>query len=275
MKKIIAALDGLQLSQTTIQTAIALTKELKAHLTGVFLDDFTRNSFSVYEAIEDGEFSEKRLKTLAEKDKQIRDHAVQAFEQDCRDAGIQYSVRRDKNIALQELLRESIYADLLVISAHESFSRLEEPAPTRFLRDLLSDVQCPVLIPPENYASTEKVIMLYDGAPASVFAIKMFTSIMPGHLPVEVISVKEDDLHLPENKLMKEFMKRHCPNATYTVLKGEAEKEILKQLLKEGPRSLVVLGAYQRSAVSRWFKASMADMLIRTVACPLFIAHNK
>lgn len=275
MKKIIAALDGLRLSQATIQTATTLAAALPAHLVGVFLDDFTRNSFSVYEAIEDGEFSEKRLKKLAEKDKQIRDHAVREFETACQDKGIQYSVHRDKSIAIQDLLRESIYADLLIINAHESFSRLEEPAPTRFLRDLLSDVQCPVLITPENYAPFEKVIMLYDGAPASVFAIKMFTHIMPGNLPVEVISVTENDLHLPENRLMKEFMKRHCPHAMYTVLKGDAENEILHRLLTEGPRSLVVLGAYQRSAVSRWFKASMADVLIKAVACPLFIAHNK
>lgn len=275
MKKIIAALDGLQLNQTTIQTATALARELNAHLVGIFLDDFTRNSFSIYEAIEGGEFSEKRLKKLGEKDKQIRDQAVRDFELICQESGIQYSVRRDKAIALQDLLRESIYADLLVISPHDSFSRLQEPAPTRFLRDLLSEVQCPVLVTAEAYTPIEKAIMLYDGAPASVFAIKMFTDIMPGRLPAEVVTVKDDDLHLPENKLMKEFMKRHCPRATYTVLKGEAEKEILKRLLKEGPASLVVLGAYQRSAVSRWFKSSMADMLIKAVACPLFIAHNK
>lgn len=275
MKKIIAALDGLQLNQTTIQTATALARELNAHLVGVFLDDFTRNSFSIYEAIEDGEFSEKRLKKLGEKDKQIRDQAVRDFELVCQETGLQYSVRRDKAFALQDLLKESIYADMLIISPHDSFSRLQEPAPTRFLRDLLSEVQCPVLVTAETYTPIEKVIMLYDGAPASVFAIKMFTNIMPAHLPTEVVTVKDNDLHLPENRLMKEFMKRHCPHATYTVLKGEAEREILKQLLKEGPSSLVVLGAYQRNTVSRWFKASMADMLIKTVACPLFIAHNK
>lgn len=275
MKKIIAALDGLRLNQTTIQTAVTLAGNIKAHLVGVFLDDFTRNSFSMYEVIEGGEFSEKKLRKLAEKDRQIRDLAVKDFELACQEAGIQYSVRRDTAIALQDLLKESIYADLLVISSRDSFSRIAEPPPTRFLRDLLSAVQCPVLVTPEKYTPIKKVVMLYDGAPASVFAIKMFTGIMPGELPVEVITVKDDNLHLPENKLMKEFMKRHCPRATYKILKGEAEKEIQHHLLEESPGSLIVLGAYQRTAVSRWFRESMADVLIRSLESPLFIAHNK
>ncbi|QEH43220.1 universal stress protein [Chitinophaga sp. XS-30] len=275
MKKIIAALDGLRLNQTTIQTAITLAGDIKAHLVGIFLDDFTRNSFSMYEVIEGGEFSEKKLRKLAEKDRQIRDLAVKDFELACQEAGIQYSVRRDTAIALQDLLKESIYADLLVIGSRDSFSRIEEPPPARFLRDLLSAVQCPVLVTPEKYTPIKKVVMLYDGAPASVFAIKMFTGIMPRELPVEVITVKDDNLHLPENKLMKEFMKRHCPRATYKILKGEAEKEIQHHLLEESPGSLIVLGAYQRSAVSRWFRESMADVLIRSLESPLFIAHNK
>jgi hypothetical protein len=33
--------------------------------------------------------------------------------------------------------------------------------------------------------------------------------------------------------------------------------------------------AYGRSAVSRWFRESMADLLMQTLPFPLFIAHNK
>jgi hypothetical protein len=38
---------------------------------------------------------------------------------------------------------------------------------------------------------------------------------------------------------------------------------------------LVVLGAYRRSQISRWFKTSMADILMKELETPLFIAHNK
>ena len=107
----------------------------------------------------------------------------------------------------------------------------------------------------------------------------MFSYLLPQlkHLDTEVISVNPEDstLHMPGNKLMKEFMKRHYPTAKYTVMKGWAEQEIEKYLKKSPENSLVVLGAYRRGTVSRWFRESMADVLMKEVKLPLFIAHNK
>jgi hypothetical protein len=120
---------------------------------------------------------------------------------------------------------------------------------------------------------------LYDGDPSSVFAIKMFCYDLAAlsHLPAKVLSVKplEQTLHLPDNHLMKEFMKRHLPKAEYVVLKGDAENTITSYLQQQTEETLVVLGAYQRGRVSRWFKPSMADVLMKNTNLPLFIAHNK
>ena len=95
-------------------------------------------------------------------------------------------------------------------------------------------------------------------------------------LQTEVISVNPDHqgLHLPENKLMKEFMKRHFPNAAYTVVHGNPETEIINRLKHETFNTLVVLGAYKRNMVSRWFRPSMADALMKNLKSPLFIAHG-
>ena len=46
-------------------------------------------------------------------------------------------------------------------------------------------------------------------------------------------------------------------------------------LKSEKENILVVLGAYRRPMVSRWFRASMADVLMKELKVPLFIAHNK
>ena len=96
-------------------------------------------------------------------------------------------------------------------------------------------------------------------------------------MDTEVLTVKPvySSTHLPESRLMKEFMKRHYPDAKYTVMKGWAEDEIVKHLKKQKENTLVVLGAYRRGAVSRLFRESMADVLMKKVKLPLFIAHNK
>ncbi|SMO65942.1 universal stress protein [Solitalea koreensis] len=279
MEKIIAAFDGLRFSDSTNRYAIDLAKQHRAHLVGVFLDDFTRRGYSVYETVLLKGVPVEKLKDFNEKDKESRVQSVAKFESACREAGLNYSVHHDANLAIRELLHESVFADLLVIDFHETFNNREEVPPTHFITDLLSDVQCPVLLVPNKYKSIEKLLLLYDGRPSSVYAIKMFSYLLPNlkHVETKVITVKSESVshHVPDNKLVKEFMKRHFPNADYTVLNGYPETEIVQSLRTEGEHSLVVCGAYRRSAVSMFFNQSIADTLMREVKMPLFIAHNK
>lgn len=280
MKKIIAAFDGLDFSESTLEYATFISKTVKAHLVGVFLDDFTRMSESVLEVAEHSGGLDAGLKKIRHKDQITRDMAEDRFNKACESIGIEHSVHRDKSIAIQELLHESIYCDLLIIDAYCSFMLLKEKPPTTFLRELLSEVQCPVLVVPNNYYPINKIIYLYDGAPSSVHALKMFDYLLPQlhHLDTEVITVKppEQSFHLPDNRLMKEFMKRHNPKAEFIVLKGASPKQqLLAYLGQPNNEQLIVLGAYQRSRISRWFKESMADVLLEHNICPLFIAHSK
>ncbi len=278
MKKIVAVFDGLRFSNSTLQHAVALSRKHGAHLEGLFLDDFTYNSFNMYELIRTGA-TKKQIAALEAQDKNKRDQAARSFEMACRQAGLTYCVHHDRNIAIQDVLHESIYADLLVIDKHETFVRTETNPPTRFIRDLLADVQCPVFLTPGEYHEPGNVVLLYDGDPSSVYAIKMasylFTWLMT--LPTEVVSINEPHtgLHLDDGRLMKEFMKRHAPKAAYKVMQGQPEDKITSWLRQQSPNTLVVLGAYRRSAVSRWFHASMADVLMSEIQLPLFIAHNK
>ena len=279
MEKIMAAFDGLQYSNSTKEYAVYLAKQTKTHLVGVFMDDFTYTSYKIYELVTRQGVSEEKLKQYREKDKATRDTAAGDFETACQHAGIEYTVHHDRNIAIQDLKHESIYADLLIIDAKETLAHYPEKQPTRFIRDLLSAAQCPVLLVPQKFKPVEKIILLFDGEPSSVHAIKMFSYLLPQLTQIEtdVISVNpvNTTLNMPDNKLMKEFMKRHYPKAKYKVMKGLAEDEIVKYLKQQAGNALVVLGAYRRGAISRLFRESMADILMQKTKLPLFIAHNK
>ena len=280
MKKFIVAIDGLKYSRNAIDYAVHLSKQANAHLAGIFLDDFTYHSYKIYELVgEEVEDIMLRRIQFEEKDNSTREQSVAHFELACQRAGIEYTIHHDRNIALQELLHESIYADLLIIDRKETLTHYEENAPSRFMRDLLSNVQCPVLIVPGKYTPPDKVVMLYDGSPAAVYAVRMFSYIFYSlkHLEVEVLTVKKEagNTHVPDNKLMKEFMKRHYPNAVYTVLTGDPDSQIMKHLATTLDSAIVVSGSYERGMVSRWFKPSMADLLMKNLQFPLFIAHNK
>lgn len=279
MKKIIAVIDGLKYSESTTQYAVHIAKQTGSHLIGVFLDDFTYHSYKIYDLVtQSGYVSEEKMARLEKDDVEAREGAAQKFSKACQEAGLNYAVHHDRNIAIQELLHESVFADLLILEGKETFTHYEERLPTRFVRNVLSEVQCPVLVVPKKFTPYNKAVLLYDGEPASVYAIRTFGYVFSGltDLNVQVISVKgiRDTLHVPDNHLMKEFMKRHFPKAEFKVLKGDPETEIVKQLKESEEQFLVVLGAYNRGMVSRWLKPSMADILMEELNKPLFIAHH-
>lgn len=279
MKKIIAAFDGLKFSELTRDYAINIAKQTETHLVGIFLDDPTYTGYKIYDIIAQKGVTEANLKKYEAKDKATRLEASTNFEVAGKQAGIEYSVHHDLDIAIRELKHETIYADLLIIDSKETLTHYTEKQPTRFIRDLLGDTQCPVILVQGKYKPVKKIIFLYDGEPSSVHAIKMFSYLLPelAGTDAEVITVKQDaqKLQLPDSKLMKEFMINHFPKAAYKVVKGWAEDEIVKHLKQQKENALVVLGAYRRGTVSRWFRESMADILMKEIKLPLFIAHNK
>ena len=278
-KKFLAVFDGLKFSQSTLDYAIQLSTQTNALLVGVFLDEYLYRSYNMNKILNSNKNAEQLMKALDAEDQQKRDEAVKLFEQACNKAGIDYSLHRNTGIAIQELKEESIFADLIIINDGETFNRFSVNPPTRFIKELLGDVQCPVLIVPDKFQAVDKITLLYDGGPSSVFAIKMFSYLFNQltEIPVEVFTVKEKSsgTHVPANKLMREFIKRHFPKATFVVEKGEPEEEVLGYLRYHKGNDLVVLGAYRRSEISRWFKTSMADILMKELNTPLFIAHNK
>jgi len=276
MKKISAAFDGLKFSQSTLTYAIELARASKTMLSGIFLESFLYHGYKLHDMVGTHGISEVKMKHLSEKDTETRLKSAAIFEQACKAAHISYSIHHDESVALQELFKESIYSDLLLISADETLKQAAEKRPTHFVRELLAQTQCPVLIVPDKYKEIEKVVLLYDGKPSSVYAIKMFNYMMPWlqNKETEVVSVTDprDMIELPDRNLV-EFIKCHYPSATYTLLKGDPELEIIGYLKRSNKNSLIVSGAYQRTQVSRWFKTSMADRLMGEINMPLFIAH--
>jgi hypothetical protein len=280
MKKIIVAFDGLKYSTAAQDYALSVARKGDAFLVGVFLNDLYYHSYRIYDLVtEEGGGLDTKRKHLDKRDEKTRARSVECFENACKSAGIKYIVHKDKKAAIRELIKETIYADLLVIDSKESFSHHKEEKPTHFIRQLLPHIQCPVLTVSQPWQAIEQTVLLYDGSPGSMHAIKMLCYTFPflTGLPAEVyfVSNSNKEAKMPELALMKEFMKRHFSRVTYVAEKGNPEIATLYHLGQKRASTLIVLGAYQRSAVSRWFRESMADVLMSRLKHPLFIAHSK
>jgi hypothetical protein len=219
------------------------------------------------------------LRALNEKDQLQRDESVYQFQRLCEEANIEYAIHRNNSIALQELQYESMFADLIIINEREKFTIHDDQEPTGFIKEMLADVQCPVIVVPDSFKVLEKIVLLYDGSPSSIHAIKMFNYLFDDwkELPIEIVNVNEGDMlngYLPGTILMIDFINRSFSNSNYELLKGNAEENILAYLIESKRNELIVLGAYRRNKFSRWLKRSLADVLMKNLDKPLFIAHQ-
>ncbi|WPQ60442.1 hypothetical protein SIO70_19020 [Chitinophaga sancti] len=279
MKKLLAIFNGLKFSESTLQYAVKLGVQHDMAVTGIFIEDFIYTGQGIFRSYSEEQPTTEGGWELLRKDKLLREITVEKFETACLHAGVKYLVYRDKLTAVSDLLKESKYADLLIIDASETMNLFWEDSPTRFVREILSRANCPILLVPKKFIDIKSIYWLYDSSPVSIYAFKMFCYIFPllSILPFKVLAVQvaEDRKLITFSPMVRELIQLHVPHAEFITLYGQPELEIPLFIRKQEPELLIILGAYQRNAFSMFFRTSMADVLTKEEQWPMFIAHNK
>ncbi|NNU33387.1 universal stress protein [Mucilaginibacter sp. S1162] len=277
MKKIIAAFDGLKFSEATLGYSVELAIRGKSVVAGVFLEDFLYHSFNLFDMVGSRGISQTKLHHLLKKTRRRVNNRLSHSKTPAINE-LSTTVHQDKSFAITDLLKESVYADLIIIGANETLNHFKQEKPTPFVKELLAGAQSPVLVVPPVHQPIERVVVLYDGHPSSVYALKMFTYLFPWttKYPVEIVYVNERKLALlPEGDMVGEYARCHFEEPVITQLTGEPEDTLVAHLKKAAPGTVIVMGAYSRGAVSRMFNSSMANKLMEALDLPLFIAHSK
>ena len=70
----------------------------------------------------------------------------------------------------------------------------------------------------------------------------------------------------------KEWLKDHYSDLQFEAVKGKTNYKLFDYLFQR-KNMFLVMGAYGRNPLSEFFKRSRADLLIRTITQPIFIAH--
>ncbi len=70
----------------------------------------------------------------------------------------------------------------------------------------------------------------------------------------------------------KEWLKDHYNDFHFEVQKWDSDTKLFDYLFNR-KNIIIIMGAYGRNALSQFFKHSHADLLINTVAQPIFITH--
>ena len=276
MEKILLAIDATNPDKNSLEFACYLGRLTKSKITGVFLENLAAEERPVLKQVHemaspgaDEKLDEHKAEVeLVEKN-------IAFFKEGCVNREVNYRLHRDRGVPAHELIEESRFADVLVVDAETSFNKRYEGAPTQLVKDILKKAECPVIIAPESFEAIDEVIFTYDGSSSSVFAIKMFTYLFPQlhDKKASIIRVSEAGVWQdPDKYKFREWLKEHYTDLHFEVLKGDTETELFEHLFKR-KNMFLVMGAYGRNALSQFFKRSHADLLIKTVTQPIFIAH--
>lgn len=276
-KKILLAMEGNRFSTSTLKYGIEIARETNSLLVGVFLRDLKFAGYA-YPIIFDQPFVDTGVysKFLKEEKEKI-DANIKIFNDRCSKEGIAHKVHLDEAAPIEGIIHESAYADLIIMDSKMNISDLLPDNPSTTLRDILVDAHCPIMIVPTSYQPIRNIILSYDGSHSSAYAIRMFSYIFPEWCDCKtwLVSVNQSKgNHLKENTNIRELMSRHYSDVTYEVMKGDVTKEMMKFMKYNYANSMVVMGAYGRNALSRLWRQSMANMIIKDVKVPVFISHQ-
>ena len=203
--------------------------------------------------------------------------AVSLLREECLLTGISLDVIVGEGEPVQQTIYESRFADYIILDPGLTFSQKEYDMPSGFVREVLSRAECPALLAPKEFVGVDEVVFCYDGSASSVFAIKQFIAQLPtfkntNALLLEVNKSGREEFN-GDHKRMMDWLRMHYPSVHYQALKGNAKDELFNYLSLK-TKKLVVMGAYGRNMLSNFFKTSHADVIIRTLDLPLFIAHQ-
>lgn len=277
MQKILLAIDAIKLDMPALDFACYLGKLTHSQVTGIFLENLVDEERPVVK-VEGIRYIDWELDENSEEyqvKKRIIEQNIALFKEACETRAVKCSLHRDGGAPEGEIVRESRFADLLIIDAATSFNKRYEGSPTEFVKDVLKEAECPVIIAPESFDGIDEIVFTYDGSRSSTFAIKQFTYLLPvlNDKKVTILRVNETGEWTGDDKYhLKEWLKDHYTSINFDVTKGDTDAELLSYLLKR-KNVFIVMGAYGRTAVSQFFKHSRADILIKTISQPIFISH--
>jgi len=268
MKKIIVVFDGIHYSKGAFDFARELNELNPVFITAVFAPQTI--------VLTGDDASAGYIPLLEGTPTDIIESNIVEFEKNCKNHKIDYSVHRDFNdFALPELVRESLFADLLLVGSELFFFSAGIEKPNIYLKTLLHNSKCPVIVVPEKFAFPREVMIVFSDREDSVFALKQFFYILPEltKLRTSIVFIgKNRDGDFSFHKQLEELVATHFTNYTIESINPDNEK-FPKGLFSPAGPALLVCGSYGRSHLWDLFKKSFADSAISSHSLPVFISH--
>jgi hypothetical protein len=272
MKKVLVAIDAKKVNMKLLDFACYVARLTHSSLTGMFLDNAQLLETMVKEPIH----HEAKFTTTVKEMAKLIDENIRQFREACSNRETNCSVHFESRMPLTDIIKATRFSELLIVDPGMSFKQKNEEIPSGFIKDVLARSECPVVLAPFEFHAIDEILFAYDGSEASVYAIKQFTYLFPEltEKKLTVLEVNEtgNDLFRDKGKIAG-LLQMHYPVLEFQLLQGKAADELFGYLL--GKKTVfVVMGAFERKLLG-FFSHSTAELIIKTINVPVFIAHHK
>ncbi len=283
MKKILLLLKADHYKAGILDFAASICAPEKATLVGVFIEHTALESQPSIKTIGGQYFVEEIVQDPNEQkhhNEEVRTN-MKLFRDGCTQREIRHFAHLYKGNQLQHIIEETRYADAIIVDPSTSLSD-DNKVPSKFIMDILSESECPVMIAPEYFEKTEEVVFAFDGSKSSMRAIKQFIYLMPEfsgrnihvlHISDEGETGRNDTL---EVKQFTEWLNMHFNKISFINLKGNPREMLFSYFMDNNDKynKMLISGAYGRTLLSTFFKPSTADLVLKAVDIPMFIYHG-
>jgi hypothetical protein len=273
MKQILVINAGRQFPQGPFNFIQTMIENERIHVRGLFFRPVDEAALAAAGASNNiGPF----LKLEDNERKVIARHKAQ-LARNCEQHHISFSLHdNDSEWDKALLIKESRFADLILISGECFYAETDNRQPNQYLRQALHEAECPLLVIPEYFSAIQHVFMAYDGSRESIYAIKQFCYLFPylADLPTEFVYIHEDaGRSIPELESLQEFGRLKFDYLNYAKLQFNAAEHFAEWI--SGKKNvLLVAGSFGRSKLSYIGKRSFAQDVIHNHELPVFIAHT-
>lgn len=281
MKNIVQVFDALAFKPDELQFAAYVAQMHNSGVTGLLIHDTSigmnqginmiGGQIYVDEILVSAEDQSNQESTIAANEKSLRDW--------CLSRGIRCDVKVVSGIPDEVVRLESRFADLMILSPLLSFTG-EKAVPTSFVKEALVNAECPMLIAAEHFQPVDEVVIAYDGGSQSVAAIKQFCYQLQelGSKRFTVLHIidngKEGALNEEVNRF-EEWIAGRFPDYTMITLSGSVQDVLFNYFMeRDDQRMMLVAGAFGRGAISRFFRGSATEEVLKKVDIPVFIYHR-
>lgn len=213
---------------------------------------------------------------LVQTEKEVVQGNKAAFARHCDEHYIRYKIHEnDGQWDKEVLVKESRFADLILLSGELFYSEIPAKQPNFLLQEALQAAECPVMIIPENYVQCDHLFFAYDGSKESLYAIKQFAYLFPQmtDMPCEMVYVRDEPTTtIPDIEHLRQFTKAHFSCISFSKLQFRAA-HYFSTWISEKKHVMLVSGSYGRNSFSYLAKRSFVEKVIHEHKLPLFIAH--